>query len=60
LLYIGQSQTLNPRTDLIPTKHRRNEDIRARYAAGDPVRYIAKLYEVSEQRVSQIVHGQRD
>ena len=60
LLYIGLPQSTNPRTDHIPTKHRRNEDIRARYEAGDQVQYIAKIYDISEQRVSQIVHGRRN
>jgi hypothetical protein len=39
LLYIGQSTPVFPLTDHTPTKHRRNEEIRARYAVGETVGY---------------------
>jgi Mor family transcriptional regulator len=59
LVYFGQKASALPLTDHTPTKHRRNEEIRARYAAGKSIRYLARLFDISEQRVSQILLGQR-
>jgi hypothetical protein len=59
LLYIGQSTPTFPLTDHTPTKHRRNEEIRVRYAKGETIGYLARLFNVSVQRVSQIIRGQR-
>ncbi len=51
--------TGHPRTDHTPTKYSRNEEIRARYAAGETIGYLAQLFDISEQRISQIVQGKR-
>jgi hypothetical protein len=59
LLYVGQSAPTFPLTDHTPTKHRWNEEIRARYAAGETIGYLALLFDISEQRISQILLGQR-
>jgi hypothetical protein len=59
LFYIGQSMPTSPFTDHTPTKHRRNDEIRARYAKGETVGYLARLFDISAQRVSQIVLKRR-
>jgi hypothetical protein len=59
LFYIGQSTPTLPLTDHTPTKHRRNDEIRARYAKGETTGYLARLFDISVQRVSQIVLGRR-
>jgi Mor family transcriptional regulator len=59
LMYIGQKVSMLPRTDHTPTKHERNQEIRVRYAAGEQVVYLAQVFGLSEQRVSQIVRGKR-
>jgi hypothetical protein len=59
LVYISLPVPASPRTDHTPTKYIRNEEIRARYAAGETIDYLARLFDISEQRVSQIIRGQR-
>jgi Mor family transcriptional regulator len=59
LFYIGQSTPTSLVTDHTPTKHRRNEDIRARYAQGETVVSLAEAFGISQQRVSQILRGKR-
>jgi Mor family transcriptional regulator len=59
LMYISLPVPARPRTDHTPTKRARNEEIRARYAAGETVVYLARRFDISEQRVSQIVQGKR-
>ncbi len=59
LVYLGQKASTMPLTDHTPTKHLRNEEIRARYAAGESIGYLARLFDISEQRISQIVHKRR-
>jgi hypothetical protein len=59
LAYIGQFSPKKPITSHTPTKQRRNTEIRARYAAGDTVEHLARLFGISPQRVSQIVRGKR-
>ncbi len=59
LMYISLPIPVSPRTDHTPTKYPRNVEIRARYAAGETVDYLARLFDISEQRVSQIIRGQR-
>jgi hypothetical protein len=59
LFYIGQSTPTFPVTDHTPTKHRRNEEIRARYAKGETIGHLARLFDISVQRVSQIVLKRR-
>ena len=48
LIHIGQKISDTPLTNHTPTKHRRNEEIRARYASGETVGYIASLFGISE------------
>jgi Mor family transcriptional regulator len=48
-----------PQNDL-PSKTERNAEIRVRYEQGETVGELAAAYEISEQRVSQIIHGRRN
>ena len=48
-----------PQNDLVPEKAERNAEIRARYKAGESVSELAAAFGISEQRVSQIIHGRR-
>ncbi len=59
LFYIGQSTRTSPLTDHTPTKHRRNDEIRVRYAKGETIGYLARVFDISVQRVSQIVLKRR-
>jgi hypothetical protein len=59
LFYIGQPTPTFPLTDHTPTKYRRNEEIRTRYAKGETIGYLARLFDISVQRVSQIVLKRR-
>ncbi len=59
LMYISLSAPASPRTDHTPTKYSRNEEIRARYAAGEAIGHLAQLFDISEQRISQIIQGRR-
>ncbi len=49
-----------PQNDLVPARKRRNEEIRARHAVGETVAGLARVYSISEQRVSQIIRGRRE
>ena len=49
-----------PQNDSIPTQTERNADIRAKYRHGVSVVDLAREFELSEQRVSQIIHGRRN
>jgi hypothetical protein len=49
-----------PRNDLVPTKTERNAEIRARYEQGETVSELTTAFDISEQRVSQIIHGRRN
>jgi hypothetical protein len=46
-----------PQNDLVPAQTERNEEIRARYEAGETGVSIAQTFGISEQRVSQIIRG---
>jgi hypothetical protein len=48
-----------PQNDLVPEKAHRNAEIRSRYEAGETGASIAQVFGISEQRVNQIVRGQR-
>ena len=48
-----------PQNDLAVPKGERNAEIVARYQAGETGAEIARAFGISEQRVSQIVHGRR-
>ena len=49
-----------PQNDLVSEKAERNAEIRARYGAGEGVGELVVAFEISEQRVSQIIHGRRN
>jgi Mor family transcriptional regulator len=48
-----------PQNDLVPVQTERNEEIRARYEAGETGASLAQTFGISEQRVNQIVRGRR-
>jgi Mor family transcriptional regulator len=48
-----------PQNDLEPAQTERNEEIRARYEAGETGASLARAYSISEQRVNQIIRGRR-
>jgi hypothetical protein len=48
-----------PQTDHTPEKSERNAEIIARYKAGEVGALLAQAFGISEQRVGQIVRGQR-
>ncbi len=48
-----------PQNDLVPEKVTRNAEIRARHEQGATISRLAAEYAISEQRVSQILRGQR-
>jgi Mor family transcriptional regulator len=60
LLYIGQKMPLAPLTDHTPSKHTRNQEIRERYAQGETIVDLAEAFELSAQRVSQVLRGRRN
>jgi Mor family transcriptional regulator len=45
--------------DLVTAQTERNEDIRARYEAGETGAGLAQPFGISEQQVNQIVRGRR-
>jgi Mor family transcriptional regulator len=59
LMYIGQKIPLAPLTDHTPTKLTRNQEIRERYAQGETIVNLAEAFEISEQRISQVLRGRR-
>lgn len=48
-----------PQNDLVPAQTERNEEMRARYEAGETGASLARAYCISEQRVNQIIRGRR-
>jgi Mor family transcriptional regulator len=59
LMYLGQKASTVPLTDHTPTRYHRNEQIRRRYQQGETVVRLAAAFGLSQQRVSQILHGKR-
>jgi Mor family transcriptional regulator len=59
LMYIGQKVPNMPLTDHTPSKPTRNQEIRTRYTQGETVADLAIAFEISQQRVSQILRNQR-
>ncbi len=49
-----------PQNDLPPEKTERNAEIRARHEQGETVGQLAVEFKLSEQRISQIIHGRRN
>jgi Mor family transcriptional regulator len=58
MLYAAPYPT-EPQNDHTPEKADRNAEIIARFEAGEAGASIAKVFHISEQRVSQIVRRQR-
>jgi Mor family transcriptional regulator len=48
-----------PQNDGIRVQAERNEEIRARYEAGETGANIAQAFDISEQGVNQIIRGRR-
>jgi Mor family transcriptional regulator len=59
LMYIGQKAPIEPLSDHTPSKPTRNREIRQRYAQGESVVNLAAAFDISPQRVSQILRNQR-
>jgi hypothetical protein len=58
-MYIGHKAPLAPPSSHTPSKPARNQEIRQRYAQGETVVNLAAAFDVSPQRVSQILLGKR-
>lgn len=56
-LYHGIPLPTKPVTRKHVSKSDRNGQLRARYVTGDTLEQLASVYELSHQRVHQIVHG---
>jgi hypothetical protein len=48
-----------PQNDRVPAQMERNEEMRARYEAGETGASLAQAFGISEQRVNQIIRGRR-
>jgi Mor family transcriptional regulator len=59
IAYYGRVLPTVPVSDGTPRKCDRNADIRARHQQGESVATLADVFGISEQRVSQILRGQR-
>ena len=57
VLYRDQPIPTRPVPNRKPRKHRRNEEIRSRYKAGETLEQLAAEYGISFQRVQQIIKG---
>jgi Mor family transcriptional regulator len=56
----GQKMPQFPLMDHSPTKLTRNEEIREHYAQGETIVDLAEAYEISEQRVLQVLRRRRN
>jgi hypothetical protein len=59
LMYVGQTAPIAPLSAHAPSKPARNHEIRQRYAQGETVVTLAAAFDISQQRVSQILHSGR-
>ena len=59
ITYYGRFLPTSPVSDGTPKKCDRNAAIRARYQQGETVATLATVFGISEQRVAQILRGQR-
>jgi hypothetical protein len=59
IAYYGRFLPTAPVSDGTPKKCGRNAEIRARHQQGESVATLADVFGISEQRVSQILRGQR-
>jgi Mor family transcriptional regulator len=57
ILYKDQPPPTKPLPNRVSPKQKRNEEIRARYKAGETLEQLAKEYGVSFQRIQQIIKG---
>jgi len=57
--YVGMVLPQTPVSHITPTKFERNEEIRLRYQQGETLIRLAEVFDLSENRVWQIVHGHR-
>lgn len=58
-LYLGLLLPQQPISHITPAQCERNEEIRHRHGRGESWASLAEVFGISEQRVSQIVRGQR-
>jgi len=58
-LYLGLLLPQQPVSHITSAKRERNEEIRHRQRRGESLASLAEVFGISEQRVSQIVRGQR-
>jgi len=56
LLYAGILRPTKPVIQKHISKSQHNEQLRTRYAAGESIADLAREYEISDQRVFQIIH----
>jgi hypothetical protein len=56
LLYAGIPRPAKPVTEKHISKPERDEQLRTSYAAGESIADLARNYDLSEQRVFQIIH----
>ena len=59
IAYYGRALPTSPVSNGTPKKGDRNAEIRARYQQGETVATLATVFGISEQRVAQILRGQR-
>jgi hypothetical protein len=59
LLYHGIPRPTQPVLPEYHSKVERNQQIRARYAAGESIADLAREYKISDQRVFQILHPEQ-
>ena len=59
IVYYGRLLPTSPVSDGTPKKRARNAEIRARHQQGESTATLADVFGISEQRVSQILRGQR-
>ena len=57
--YYGQILPQTPVSNSTPAKCARNAEIRARHQQGETAATLSELFGISEQRVMQILRGQR-
>ena len=59
IAYYGRSLPRSPVSNGTPKKYDRNAKIRTRHQQGGSIATLADVFGISEQRVSQILRGQR-
>ena len=59
-LYLGQTISTQPVTDLVPTEEERNLEIYNRYVAGERAVDLAEDYGISLQRIYVLIRRAQD